>query len=92
MADVRRSGWRYLRRLAAIAGLLTVWLLLFLAFFSSYYGVWSEPFDYALIWSAALATLGVAGTAALIRGRRIIGFAALVPVALLLLRLSGSPI
>jgi hypothetical protein len=78
--------------LAMIAGLLTVWLLLFLAFFSSYYGVWNEPFRYAVIWSAALAGAGAGGTAALIRGHRIIGFALLVPVALLLIRLSGSPL
>jgi hypothetical protein len=91
-ANATRSGGGYLRMLAVVAGLLTVWLLLLLAFFSSYYGVWREPFDHALIWSAALATLGVGGTAALVRGHRIIGFAVLVPFALLLLQLSGSPI
>jgi hypothetical protein len=81
-----------LRMLAVIAGLLTVWLLLLVAFFSSYYGVWREPLGYALIWSAALAALGAGGAAALLRGHRIIGFAVLVPVALLIVRLSGSPI
>jgi hypothetical protein len=78
--------------LAVIAGLLTVWLLLLVAFFSSYYSVWREPFGYALIWSTGLAALGVGGAAALIRSHRIIGFAVLVPVALLIVRLSGSPI
>ena len=66
--------------------------MLFLAFFSSYYSVWKEPFGYALIWSAGLAALSVGGAAALIRGHRIIGFAVLIPVALLIVRLSGSPI
>ena len=91
-AEVRRPGRGYLRMLAVMAGLLTVWLLLFVAFLSSYYGAWREPFGYALIWSAALGALGAGGAAALLRGHRIIGFALLFPVALLIVRLSGSPI
>jgi len=74
-ADATRSGRGYLRMLAVIAWLLTVWLLLFVAFLSSYYSVWREPLGYALMWSAALAALGAGGTAALIGGHRIIGFA-----------------
>jgi hypothetical protein len=87
-AAERRSVRGYLRRLAVIGGLLTVWLLSFVAFLSAY-SDWDEPDGYTLIWSASLATIGGGGAGALIAGRRRIGIAVLVPLALFFVYVDG---
>jgi hypothetical protein len=75
--------------LAAIGGLVAVWLLSFLAFLSAY-ADWDQPDNYTLIWSASLATIGAGGAGALIAGRRRIGIGLLVPLALFLVYVDGT--
>jgi len=74
--------------LAVIGGLLTVWLLSFVAFLSAY-SDWGELDSYTLIWSASLATIGAGAAGALIAGRRRIGIAVLVPLALFFVYVDG---